>query len=141
MDMRGRHSPTWFGSLRRDGRTFALLCCFSLLLAILQPMAAAAAETRPQDGFVICTQHGTVPAATGDRSSGTLRGGDQPCPCCFGHLCSGLPLLDKVLAAAALAFPHPAGPFFAAWSGSSGPAPDAAGAALPPPARAPPISA
>jgi hypothetical protein len=95
--MKRSQGRSWFAALRRDGRLFAIAAALSLVFAMLQPLVPAQAAA---DAAVICSAH--ADAATPGKG---VPADPHDCPCCiFGHICGGLPLHAKALAAGAPAF-------------------------------------
>lgn len=75
---------SWFESLRRDAKLFAVVGLLSLVMGLLQPLAVAAAAPASY-GFVICTTYGVGKAADGNRQHPR----NAECPLCLtGHSCS-----------------------------------------------------
>ena len=123
-----------FASLRRDRMLFAVVGTLVMLLAALQPLAAA--QTGGGGHMALCTAFG-VSGGSGAASPDT----GPDCPLCgIGHLC-GSAALHKATPVVAAAFPAPA----ALVGGPALPAPGKKRATLldaPPPAiRAPPFPA
>ncbi|MCR4265613.1 DUF2946 family protein [Nitratireductor sp. ZSWI3] len=126
---------TWFDSLRRDAKLFAVAGFLALLLNALQPLMAAATAS-PADGFVICTTYGV--GQVGDNNREHPR--DVECPLCLtGHSC-GIQLVANAPAApAALTRPMAVGIRIALpWRLDVS---TARAGASPPSIRAPPLSA
>lgn len=76
------HSQSWFGTLRRDGGLFALLCALILLGNLMQPVSAAHA-TGQDTSWALCTTHGLAEAEGGDA------GHSRDC-CTAGTQCGSL---------------------------------------------------
>lgn len=121
---------SWFARLRRERRLFAATGILSLLFALLQPVATAAAPSVP-GGLVLCTTLGIV------EREGEERRNEAACPLCVaGHLCAAPVIADTAGA------PPPPGPCEThagkRLSPRSAGALSAGGAGTPPPIRAPP---
>lgn len=131
---------TLLASLRRDRGLFALVGSFLIVLAMMQPLAAAIAQSEKGGHWVICTLAGAqMQAETGDLPGSMT----QTCPACvFGNGCVGGGPAYRAILAAEPAFPAPdrlaAAPLpdpRPLWVSRPGPGD-------PPPAiRAPPLSA
>lgn len=138
MSMRPR--PTFLASLRRDRGLFALVGSFLIVLAMMQPLAAASARGGQNGHWVICTLAGAQMQAETADLPGSMT---QTCPACvFGNGCVGGAPAYRAILSAEPAFPAPE-----RLAAPSPPDPRplsiaSPGPGAPPPAiRAPPLSA
>lgn len=128
---RERSSASWFATLRRDRCLFAFVGALTLLLGMLQPLAAA-----ENAGF----QGLSVLCSTADSPAGHVPDQGPDCPLCpAGHLCAmhGAIAAPVSLSGWAVSSPSPDRPRPVRTSASL----NAADGAVPPSIRAPPLFA
>lgn len=103
MNMRG--CTTFLASLRRDRGLFALVGSFLIILAMMQPLAAAIAQGDKGGHWVICTLAGAqIQTETGELPGSMT----QTCPACvLGNGCGIAAPAYRAILSAEPAFPAP----------------------------------